>query len=135
MKIVYSDPKIGKTAQREVAKDMEARLIGRKMGEEVDGTLAGLEGYRLKITGLSDKSGTPSRHEVEGARKVHVLLHSGTGIGKVEKGERRRKLIRGNTISADTEQVNTVITAYGAKNADELFPKKEKVQGETARQA
>lgn len=135
MKIVYSDPKTGKTAQREVAKDMEAQLIGRRMGEELDGTLAGIDGYKLKITGLSDKSGTPSRREIEGSRKVHVLLHGGTGVGRMEKGGRMRKLVRGNTISADTEQVNTIITAYGTKSADELFPKKEKeaAQGEQAK--
>jgi small subunit ribosomal protein S6e len=134
MKIVYSDAKIGRTAQREVVKDAEAQLIGRRMGEEIDGTLVGLEGYKLRVTGLSDKSGAPSRREVDGTRKVHVLIHSGAGIGRTSRGERRRKLVRGNTISADTEQVNTVITAYGAKSAEELFPKKEKAQAEEAKQ-
>jgi hypothetical protein len=37
-----------------------------------------------------------------------------------------RKLIRGNMVSVDTGQINTIITEYGTKSMEELFPKKEK---------
>ena len=53
MKIVYSDKKSGKTAQLEVAKDGEAMLIGKKIGEVIEGNVIGLEGFKLQITGLS----------------------------------------------------------------------------------
>lgn len=128
MKLVFSDKKNGRTAQLEVAKDSEATLLGKKIGEVIDGAGLGLEGYRLQITGLSDKMGSPSRREVEGSRKVYILLNKGPGIVGAKKGKRLRKLVRGNTVSVDTGQVNTVIAEYGTKSTEELFPKKAKVE-------
>lgn len=126
MKIVYSDAKSGRTAQSEVPKESEPMLMGRKMGETLEGALFGLEGYKLRITGLSDKTGAPSRKEVEFSRKISILLGGGPGIRRPKKGVRVRRLIRGNAIGADTAQINTVITEYGSKSADEIFPKKAK---------
>ena len=112
-------------------KDREAMLIGRKMGETVEGSLIGLEGYKLTITGLSDKTGAPSRREVEFSRKASLLLSGGPGIRHPKKGVRVRRLVRGNTISVDTEQINTVIAEYGPKGVDEIFPKTAKPEGKT----
>ena len=130
MKIVYSDKKTGKTAQIDVEKEREALLLGRKIDEIIDGSAIGLEGYKLKITGLSDSMGTPSRKEIEGTRKARPLLGRAPGIRSAKSGFRRKKLIRGNTVSADTSQVNTVIVEYGSKPADELFKPKEKKEEE-----
>ncbi len=130
MKIVYSDTKTGKTAQVDVEKEREALLIGRKIYEVIDGSAVGLEGYKLKITGLSDSMGTPSRREIEGTRKARPLLGSAPGIRGAKSGFRRKKLVRGNTISADTSQVNTVIVEYGSKPISELFKPKEKKEDE-----
>jgi small subunit ribosomal protein S6e len=124
MKIVFSDKKSGKTAQLEVAKESEASLMGKKIGEVIEGAVVGLDGYRLQITGMSDNTGSPSRKEVEGSRKAYVFLSRGPGIRLMKKGRRYRKLVRGNTVSAETGQINTVITEYGTKSAEELFPKK-----------
>lgn len=124
MKVVFSDKKSGKTAQLEVAKESEASLMGKKIGEAIEGAVVGLDGYVLKITGMSDNTGSPSRREVEGSRKAYVLLNRGPGIRPMKKGRRYRKLVRGNTVSADTGQINTVIIEYGTKSAEELFPKK-----------
>jgi len=124
IKIVFSDKKNGKTAQLEVPKDSEPMLLGKKMGETLEGAIVGLDGYVLKITGLSDKTGAPSRREIEFSQKAFVLLSGGPGIRNSKKGRRIRRLIRGNTISVDTEQINTVIEQYGSKGADEIFPKK-----------
>jgi len=124
IKIVFSDKKNGKTAQLEVPKDSEPMLLGKKMGETLEGAIVGLDGYVLKITGLSDKTGAPSRREIEFSQKAFVLLSGGPGIRNSKKGRRIRRLIRGNTISVDTEQINTVIEQYGAKGVDEIFPKK-----------
>lgn len=126
MKIVYSDRKTGKSAQREVPKEKEALLIGRKMKEQIDGSIIGLEGYKLEITGLSDQTGAPSRPEIEGTRKAWPLLSSGPGIRKPKKGERRKRLIRGNTIGPDTVQINTVIVEYGSAPIDEIFKTEKK---------
>ncbi|VVB76991.1 30S ribosomal protein S6e [uncultured archaeon] len=84
----------------------------------------GLDGYYFKITGLIDKTGAPSRKEVEFSRKVFMLLSSGPGIRNPKKGKRIRRLVRGNTISVDTEQINSIIEEYGSKSLDEIFPKK-----------
>lgn len=126
MKLVFSDPKTGKTAQVEVPKDREGMLMGKMIGEEIEGTAGGLDGYKLKITGLSDSAGAPSRSEMEGTRKAKPLLSSGAGVKHPKKGFRTRRMVRGNTVSNDTSQVNTIITAYGSKPVEELFKPKEK---------
>jgi small subunit ribosomal protein S6e len=38
-------------------------------------------------------------------------------------GERRRKPVRGNEITADFVQINAKVTTYGEKALEELFPK------------
>ncbi len=126
MKIVLSDRKIGKTAQLDIPKDNEVMLIGSKIGDVIEGNSAGLPGFKLKITGLSDNSGAPSRKEIDGTRKAKPLLSYGIGMRIREKGYRSKRLIRGNTISADTSQINTVIEEYGQKSPEELFRKAEK---------
>jgi small subunit ribosomal protein S6e len=40
-------------------------------------------------------------------------------------GNRRKKTFRGNEISPDTLQINTVVTTHGPKSLAELAPKKE----------
>ncbi len=126
MKLVFSDPKTGKTAQVDVPKDMEGLLLGRQMNEVVDGSVGGLAGFKLRITGLSDSAGSPSRPEVDGTRKAKPLISNGPGMKHPKKGFRSRRSVRGNVISTDTAQVNTVIIEYGAKPLEELFKPKEK---------
>ena len=126
MQIVYSDKKIGKTAQVAVAKETEAMLVGKRMGEVIDGAVAGLEGFKLRITGLSDNMGAPSRIEIEGTRKARPLLSYGVGMRTARHGHRERRLIRGNTVSSDTSQINTVIEEYGSKSPEEIFKAKQK---------
>lgn len=126
MKVVYSDKKTGKTSQVEVPKEIEATFIGKRIGETIEGAQLGMEGFKLQITGLSDKMGVPSRNDTEGSRKVYVLMTSGPGIVGAKKGKRMRKLVRGNMISVDTGQINSIIVEYGTKSLDEIFPKKEK---------
>jgi small subunit ribosomal protein S6e len=126
MKLVFSDRKTGKTAQVDVPKDKEGLLVGRCMNEIIDGSAGGLEGFKLKITGLSDSSGSPSRPEVEGTRKAKPLISGGPGMKHPKKGFRARRSVRGNTISTETAQVNTVIETYGSAPIESLFKAKEK---------
>ncbi len=125
LKVIYSDRKTGKTAQIDIGKEKEAYLIGKKISDVIEGSIIGLEGYKLQITGLSDNTGTPSRKEIEGTRKARPLLSSGPGIRNAKSGLRKKKLVRGNTISSDTSQVNTVIVEYGSKPIEEIFKPKE----------
>jgi len=64
------------------------------------------------IDNLSVLSGT-------GVKKV--LLSKGPGYRPKEKGIRKRKSVRGNTISEDIVQVNTKIVEYGEKPIGELI--------------
>ncbi|MCW1298470.1 MAG: 30S ribosomal protein S6e [Candidatus Parvarchaeota archaeon] len=125
MKIVISDPKSGKSFQRELSKEEEEKLYGKKIGEIVKGEVLNLPGYELQITGGSDKSGFPMRSDVHGSRKVKVLLSSPPGFKPRKKGERRRKSVRGNVVSAEIVQLNTKVVKEGEKKLDEIFVKKE----------
>jgi small subunit ribosomal protein S6e len=126
MKIVYSDKKSGKTSQAEVPKEFEAMVIGKKIGEQVEGSAIKLDGMKLQITGLTDNTGSPSRREIDGTRKAWPLLSNAPGIRHAKHGYRARRLIRGNTISADTAQINTIIVEMGTHTAEQLFKPKEK---------
>ena len=128
MKIVYSDPKTGKTAQMVVEGDRAAVLLNARINETIDGSAIGLEGYKLKITGGSDKSGFPLTKGIGGAIKTSVLKRVARS-GR-NNGIHKRFTVRGSTISTDTEQVNAVIVEYGSKPASELFPEKKKAEGE-----
>ncbi len=124
MKIVYSDPKSGRTAQAELSSDMLAIVLNKRIGDEIDGAVIGLSGYTLKITGGSDKSGFPRDSSIQGTAKRSVMKKIANS-GK-HKGEYRRKMVAGSTITENIEQLNTVIVKYGDKPVDEIFPKKEK---------
>jgi len=108
-KVVISDPKTGKSKQI-VVKDEKARaLIDKKIGDVFNGELIGESGVQLKITGGSDYAGFPMRADIDGPIKKYLLLSGGVGFHPQREGERRRKLVRGNTISEDIVQINTVI--------------------------
>ncbi len=126
MKIVYSDKKSGKTSQAEVPKEFEGMVIGRKIGEQIEGSAIKFDGLKLQITGLTDNTGSPSRREIDGTRKARPLLSNAPGLRHATHGFRSRRLIRGNTVSTDTAQVNTVIVEMGAATAEQLFKPKEK---------
>jgi len=108
-KIVVSDPASGKAKTIEVEGDKATPLIGRKIGDVVDGAIVGMPGKKLLITGGSDKDGFPMRPDVHGGVKMRVLLSGGAGFKPKNKGERRRKTVRGNTITEDIVQINVKI--------------------------
>ena len=130
MKIVISEAKTGKTYQAELEKGKEASLIGLKIGDSFDGGVTGAAGYKLKIMGGSDKDGYPMRSDVSGSRRVKILLSDAPGFRPKNKGERRRKKVRGNSISEATAQLNAVVLESGEKKLEELFPPKPKEKGE-----
>ncbi|MCC6039573.1 MAG: 30S ribosomal protein S6e [Thermofilum sp.] len=108
-KVVISDPKTGKAEQVEVKGEQALRLIGHKIGDVIDGALVGKPGVKLKITGGSGRAGEPMRPDIPGPRKGYFLLSGPPGYHPPEKGTRKRKFVRGNTISEDIVQINTVI--------------------------
>jgi small subunit ribosomal protein S6e len=122
MKIVISDTKAGKSYGLEVPKDKESALLGKKIGEKVEGGAFGAEGYELEITGGSDAAGFPMRKDVSGPRRAGVVLSSGTGFRFQGKGVRAKRNVRGNVISDQIVQVNTKVVQAGSKKLEELFP-------------
>jgi len=104
-KITISDTK-GKSITREL-KDNDANpLLGLLIGQETDASLVGLEG-KIKITGGSDKSGVPMRSDLLSSARKRILIPKGVGLQGTEKGLRKRKLLRGNTISEEIYQINS----------------------------
>jgi len=126
IRIVISDPKAGKAYQTELAGAQANILYGKSIGEELDGALIGASGYKLKITGGTDKDGFPMRSDLPGAIKKRVLTSGGTGFIPTADGLRKRKTFRGREISLDIGQVNMKVTAYGAKPLVELIKPSEK---------
>lgn len=110
-----SDPKDGKAYQAAVTGQHANALIGRKLGDVIDGIFVGLPGYKLQITGGSDREGFPMRKDIPGPRRTKVLVSKSIGFRAAEPGLRRRKNLRGHTISPDIIQINLKVTAHGAK--------------------
>lgn len=108
-KLVVSDPKAGKSRNVELEDVKAAPFLGRKIGETLDGSIIGLSNCNLLITGGTDKDGFPLRADIHGGVKVKVILSRNPGFKPTLKGERRRKTIRGNTITDDTAQINLKI--------------------------
>ncbi len=103
-KLIISDIK-GKSVSKELKDSDASPLLGLQIGNETDASVAGLTG-KLRITGGSDKSGVPMRSDVHGAARKRVLLSRGVGLQDAESGQRKRKLMRGNTISEEIYQLN-----------------------------
>ncbi|MBI5224294.1 30S ribosomal protein S6e [Candidatus Micrarchaeota archaeon] len=121
MKLVLNDVKAGKSYQKEIPKEKEAMLYGKKVGEKVDGNfIADLPGYTLEIRGGSDKDGIPMRPEVQGQKRTKLVLSRAPGIKIRRKGFRKMKAIVGNTVSASIHQLNLKIVEYGPKTLEEL---------------
>ena len=124
-KAVIADVKNGKTYNTLVSGQHANRLMGMKIGDEFDGLFVSLPGYKLKITGGSDKDGFPMRGDLPGQPRKKIVVSGGTGFHPRNKGERRRKFVRGNTISADITQINMKVTSYGPRAISEQLSQEE----------
>ena len=104
-KLTISD-KNGKTIAQELKDKSAQPLLGTKVGSILDSSIVGVAGGKLKITGGSDKSGTPMRPDVHGGVKKYVLLPTGVG----NRSEARiRKLVRGNMVTEEIYQLNSLL--------------------------
>ena len=107
--LVVSDPKnrISKATTLEGPKAQA--LVGKSIGEEVDGKLLGIGNLKIKITGGTDKDGIPMRFDLQGGAKRRAVLAGGVGYKPPSHGQRVRRLLRGRTVTEDTLQINSVI--------------------------
>jgi len=104
-KVIVSEPE-GKSKVVELEGARATPLIGRKLGETIDGSVVGMAGKQLLISGGSDKDGFPMRRDVHGGVRVQIVVSKGVGFHPKREGERQRKTIRGNVITEDIVQVN-----------------------------
>jgi small subunit ribosomal protein S6e len=126
-KVVVNDTASGKSYNIPVSGHHANSLIGKKINDEVDGIFVSLPGYKLQITGGTDKDGFPMRHDVPGATRRRLLLSKGLGYKPKESGKRKKKSVRGNTINQEIVQINMKVMKPGAKPIDEII----KTEGKT----
>ena len=104
-KLVLSDPKSGMSEASEVKDASAQQLVGRRLGEVLDASTIGLSG-KIMITGGSDRAGFPMRADTLGGGKNYVLMTRGVGYRAKVEGGKKRKRLRGITITEETYQIN-----------------------------
>lgn len=121
MNLVISMPKTGKAYAKKLD---QPEFLYKKIGEEIDLGVIGLEGYKAKITGGSDKEGFPMKSTLPGTIRKKLLLSKGVGFRAGKKDEKKRISIRGGTVDEKINQLNLVVTVVGSANLDEMLAKK-----------
>ena len=137
-KVIVSDPETGTSSIVELEEARAAPLIGKRIGETIEGSIVNLPGHKAQLTGGSDKDGFPMRPSVHGGVRRRVVLSMGVGYIPQKEGMRRRNTIRGNVITDEIVQVNMKIVEKpkGAKEAKKTKEKKkEKPQKEAGAEA
>ena len=124
-KMIVSDPQTRKATVAELEGTRAQVLVGRSIGDIIDGSQIGFSGSKLKITGGCDKDGIPMRADIHGGGKKYVILSGGVGFRPTSSGERRRKLVRGRMITDETYQVNTMVFTGEVEPEEKPPPAKE----------
>ena len=126
-KVVVADPRDGKSYQVPVTGQHANVFVRKHIGDEVDGMFLGLPGYKVKITGGSDKDGTPMRPEMKTAGRKRLLVSWSIGYRPTDyPGKRKKVTLRGNEISPEIAQINVKVVQHGPKPvADLVATKKE----------
>lgn len=128
-RLTVSDSKSKLAYQVAITGPTANKLIGKSIGDVVSGDIAGMPGYTLKLTGGTDKDGFTMRGDLPGPGRRKILVAGGVGYVPNADGVKQRKTMRGNEISSDISQVNTVIVEYGEKPITDIFVKKEGEEG------
>ena len=129
-KVVVNDTKNGKSHNIQVSEHHANSLIGKKIGDEVDGIFVSLPGYKLQITGGTNKDGFPMRKDFPGTVRRRILLSEGLGFKPKDSGKRKKKSIRGNTINPDIVQINMKVIKHSTKRIEDLIKIEKKEEGE-----
>jgi len=125
-KVVVNDTKNGKSHQVQVSGHHANSLIGKKIGDEVDGIFISLPGYKLQITGGTDKDGFAMRADLPGMSRRRILLSESKGFNAIEKGMRKKKSVRGNTVNQDIVQINMKVIKHSSKPIEKLIQTEKK---------
>lgn len=121
-KIIVSDPQTGTSKVVELEEARAMPFIGRRVGEIIDGAIVDLPGQKVQIMGGSDKDGVPMRGNVHGGVRRQVVLSGGAGFSPKKHGERKRKTVRGSTLTDEIAQINMKIVGAPAAKAKEAKP-------------
>lgn len=124
-KVIISDPETGTSKVVELQEARASPLIGKRIGEVMDGAAVDLPAHKIQIMGGSDKDGFPMRPSVHGGVRRRIVLSGGVGFNPTNEGMRRRKTIRGNVITDEIVQINAKIVEK-PKQAKEAKKSKEK---------
>jgi small subunit ribosomal protein S6e len=141
---VINDPKTGKSYKKEG----DAQIyMGKKLGEQVDGSAIGMKGYELEITGGSDAQGFPMRRDIQKLGRKKPLVVSGVGARPKDKGVKQRKTVHGNSVDETINQLNLKVIKAGKdeiekalglvaeeKPAEEAAPEESKPVEETPKE-
>lgn len=117
-KLIVSNPQDGTSKVVEVEDARATPFIGRKLGETIDGIVVDMPATKMQLLGGSDKDGVPMRGNVHGGIRRQVVLSSGAGFKQKKKGDRKRKSVRGDTITDEIVQINLKIVEQPAKPAE-----------------
>ena len=126
VKLCVNDIKTGKSFNKELNENELDAFLNKKINDKIEGHFFGFSGYEFQITGGSDNSGFPMRFDVDGIGRKRPLLTRGPGVKIGIRGMRKRKTVRGNTISQFTNQINLKVLKYGNKNIAEILGIEEK---------
>ena len=125
-KIVVNDTKTGKSHNILVSGHHANSLIGKKINDEVDGIFVSLPGYKLQITGGTDKNGFPMRKELPGTTRRRLLLSESLGFKPRDSGIRKKKSVRGNTINQEVVQINMKVVKHSSRPIEDIIKVEEK---------
>ena len=121
-KVIVSDPEAGTSKVVELEEARATPFIGRKLGETIDGAVVDLPAHKIQIMGGSDRDGVPMRGNVHGGVRRRVVLSGGAGFAPKRMGERKRKTVRGSTITDEIAQINMKIIEKPAAKTSEAKP-------------
>ena len=124
--LIISDPEKGTSQRIELDDQRLNTLIGTRIGQTIDGTIADMPGHKLRLTGGTDKDGIPMRPDVHGVGKTSIILSGGVGYKPKNKGEKKRKMVRGNTTSSETIYLNFSIVEKPTRKQKEQPKSKDK---------
>ena len=124
-KIIVSSPE-GTSKVVELEETRAMPLIGRRIGEIIDGSIVDLAGKKVQVTGGSDKDGFPMRPSVHGGVRRRIILSGGVGFNPQNEGVRKRKTIRGNVITDEIVQINLKIVEKTIKPKETKKTKEKK---------
>jgi len=95
----------------------------------MDGSIVDMPATKVMLMGGSDKDGVPMRPNVHGGVRRKIVLSKGVGFKGKRGGERRRKAVRGDTLTDEIVQINMKIVEQPAK------PKETKAEAAPAKTA